>query len=362
VQASARTAKTPSSPAVPELKVAIDVQQTVGTPTGIGAYCRGLLDALPHAGVRAVALRAEGYDPWRFDRRVVWDQVLLPAAAAMSGARLLHCTSGSVPLVAPLPVVATIHDVAWMRGVQGHAPAYARWYFGDFTARRWRRVRRLIADSAFTRDELLACADLDPTRVAVVHPGVDAAFARVVRAPAEQATLLCVGTVEPRKNAAIVIEALAALPGVHLVCAGPPTPYQAACAASARRLGVADRVSFAGYVSRERLLELYATSTLAVVPSRYEGFGYAAAQALCAGLPLLCARSSSLIEIVGVDAPLVDPDDARAWADAIAAMLGARADAERRAAARRAGASARFSWVQAARATADVYRSALETG
>ena len=63
------------------MKVALDAQQTVGTATGIGEYVRGLLAALPGTGVDAIALRAPGFDPWRFDRRAVWDQVLLPLAA-----------------------------------------------------------------------------------------------------------------------------------------------------------------------------------------------------------------------------------------------------------------------------------------
>lgn len=307
-------------------------------------------------------MRALGYDPWRFDRRVVWDQVLLPLRAARSGAALLHCTSGSVPLIAPLPFVVTIHDVAWLSDAQAHAPPYARWYFGAFSAQRWSAARQIIVDSAFTRDELFAKVPLDPQRVTVVHPGVDDDFAAIVRRPSAQPVVLCVGTVERRKNAAIAIEALASLPDVRLVCAGPATPYQAECLRLAQRLGVAERVQFAGYLRRERLLELYATATLAVAPSRYEGFGYAAAQALCSGVPLVAARSSSLVEVVDAKAPLLDPDDPGAWRDAIAAVLDAREAAEQRAAALRPLAAARFSWKTAADATAAVYRSAISPG
>jgi glycosyltransferase involved in cell wall biosynthesis len=299
------------------------------------------------------------YDPWRFDRRVVWDQVLLPLAAARSDARLLHCTSGSVPLLSPLPVVVTVHDVAWLRGVQAHTPSYARWYFGPFSAQRWRKARAVIVDSHFTRDELLAFVPLDPARIVVVHPGVDGVFAQVVRRPAGTQTILCVGTVERRKNAATVIEALARIPHARLICAGPPTPYQAECEALAQRLGVAHRVEFAGYVEPERLLELYATSSLAVAPSRYEGFGYAAAQALCAGIPLVAAHSSSLIEVVQNDAPLLAPDDLSAWSDAIRAILDAQDHANQRAAEVRPGALARFAWNRAAAETTAVYRQAL---
>ena len=309
---------------------------------------------MPQAGIEAVALRQPGYDPWRFDRRVVWDQVLLPLYAARTGAALLHCTSGSVPLFASLPEVVTIHDIAWLADAQAHAPAYARWYFGAFSAGRWRSVRRIIVDSHFTRDELLAKVALDPNHVTVVHPGVEAAFAGIVRRPADPPILLCVGTVERRKNAGIVIEALASLPGMRLVCVGPSTPYQSDCAQLAERLGVAQRVEFAGYVSRERLLELYATAAVAVAPSRYEGFGYAAAQALCAGVPLVAARSSSLVEVVQDDAPLLDADDAAAWSAAIAARVGTQNSAQQR-----ESAVARFSWKTAAAATAAVYRSVL---
>ena len=341
------------------MKVAIDAQQTIGTATGIGEYVRGLLTALPGAGVEALALRAPGFDPWRFDRRVVWDQALLPFAALRSGAQLLHCTSGSVPVLSPLPVVVTVHDVAWLR-TQEHARSYARWYFGRFSARRWRTACAVIVDSAFSRDELLACTEVDPQRVAVVHPGVDAAFGRIVRTADSGPVLLAVGTVERRKNIAVVIEALPSVPA-RLVCVGPPTPYQAECAALARRLGVSDRVEFRGYVGRDALLELYARSALAVVPSRYEGFGYAAAQALCAGLPLLAARSSSLVEVVNGAAPLLDPDDARAWAEGLLAFFADRAAAEERARAARARSIARFGWENSAGATAAVYRSALES-
>ena len=282
---------------------------------------------------------------------------MLPLAAARSGARLLHCTSGSVPLFPSLPVVVTVHDVAWLRGTQTHAPPYARAYFGAFSASRWRRARRIIVDSSFTREELLASVDVDPEKVVVVYPGVDDAFASVRRTPATEPTLLCVGTVERRKNAAIIIEALASLPGAKMVCAGPPTPYQAECAQLAQRLGVADRVAFLGYVSQERLFELYARASLAVVPSRYEGFGYAAAQALCAGVPLVAARSSSLPEVAAEES-LLSPDDPSQWSSAIANLLASRERSETVAARKRQDALARFSWRTAAAATAEVYRAA----
>jgi glycosyltransferase involved in cell wall biosynthesis len=289
---------------------------------------------------------------------VLWDQVLLPLRAVRAKADLLHCTSGTMPLAASLPIVVTVHDVAWLR-VQQHARPYARWYFGSFSLARYRRAREIIVDSEFSRRELLALLNVPPGRVAVVYPGVAAAFGEIVRRPAPPPTILAVGTVERRKNLAVVIRALAQLPDVRLISFGPPTPYQGECETLARDLGVAGRVTFAGYRPREELLAQYASATLAVVPSRYEGFGYGVAQALCAGIPVVAADASSLPEVAGPGVPLAAPDDVAGWTRALGAELADPAASEARAAARRPAALARFSWANAARETLAVYARAL---
>jgi len=340
------------------MRVAIDAQLTTHRPTGIGEYTTGLIAALEHLGVDCEPLREPRFDADRFDRRVFWDQVLLPMQARSSRADLLHCTSGTMPLVATLPVVATVHDVAWLR-VQRHTRAYARYYFGSFSIARYRHARRIVVDSHFSRAELLELAPVDAATVDVVYPGVAADIATIVRAPTEAATLLAVGTIERRKHLEVVIRALPALPDVRLVCVGPATPYLTECSALADSLGVGDRFDVRGYVDRAVLLDLYARATVAVVPSRYEGFGYGAAQALCAGIPLVAANASSLPEVARNDAVLVDPMDDVAWAAAITALLDDRAGSERRAANARPGAIARFSWTTAASAMRRTYEVAL---
>jgi glycosyltransferase involved in cell wall biosynthesis len=341
------------------MRVGLDAQLALGTATGIGEYVAGLVPALREAGVDAVELADPRWDPWRFDRRVVWDQVLLPRAARRARVEVLHCAAGTMPLLRTLPVVVTVHDLAWLR-VQQHARVYARAYFGDFQTARYRGARRVVTDSHFTRDELLGYTRVDPARVDVVELGVTADVAAVVRAPQDPPLVLAVGTVERRKNLAILVRALAALPAARLVSAGPFTPYRDECLALAHELGVADRFELRGYVTRGELLELYARAAVAAVPSRYEGFGYGAAHALCAGIPVVAADSSSLPEVVGEAGPLVGPDDLAGWVDALRAILEHRAAAEARAAAARRAAIARFSWAAAARAMSAVYRRALE--
>jgi len=344
------------------VRVALDAQLAVGTATGIGEYARGLVDALRAAGdVDVVPLDHRSFDPWRFDRRVIWDQVMLPRAARAARVDLLHCASGTMPLWHPAPIVVTVHDVAWLR-VQAHTRLYARAYFGKFALSQYRRARRVMVDSAFSGEELAALAGIERERIDVVYPGVAADVIGISRKPDAHPFILVAATVEARKNLAVVIRALRELPGVGLISTGPSTPYRAECEALADRLGVRDRIEFRGYVPRDELLDLYARAAVVAVPSIYEGFGYGAAWAMCCGAPLVAANSSALPEVVGSAAPLVPPGDDAAWVVAIAGLLQERANAEARATAARGPAIARFSWPAAGAAAIESYRRAMQEG
>ncbi|MEO6912516.1 MAG: glycosyltransferase family 1 protein [Candidatus Baltobacteraceae bacterium] len=337
------------------MKVALDAQLAVGTATGIGEYVRGLAASLRLIGVDVEELAEPRLDPWRFDRRLLWDQVLLPRRAARSRADILHCASGTMPLHAPVPVVVTVHDVAWLRA-QAHARGYARYYFGRFALQRYRGATQIVVDSHFSRNELLEVCDLPEDRISVVYPGVAADVCALVRRPAIEPTILVVGTVERRKNVKIIIRALAALPGVRVISIGPSTPYQRECSALARELGVTDRIDFRGYVSRSKLLEAYAGCSVVAVPSRYEGFGYAVAQSLCAGAPVVVSDQSSLPEVARGDAPVVGVDDLHGWIGAVGAILESRPQPDP---AIRARSIERFAWHTSALAMAEIYRKVL---
>jgi len=338
------------------VKIGIDAQLMVGTATGIGEYVRGLLGALRNEGVNVVELSEPRLDPWRFDRRVMWDQVLLPQRARAEDVDVLHCASGTIPLTAAMPVVATVHDVAWLR-VQTHTRPYARYYFGKFSVDRYRRAQGIAVDSEFSRRELLEVVpEIDPDRVRVVYPGVAEDYCALERQPGDGRTVLVVGTVERRKNLQFLIEALPALPDARIVSVGPPTPYQEECAARAAELGVQSRVEFRGYVAREELLELYATCAVVAMPSRYEGFGYGAAQALCAGTPVLVSDQASLPEIVDGDAAILPVDNVAPWIAALRSALAGNADERAREA--RPRAIARFAWPKSARDMLAVYKLA----
>jgi len=336
------------------MRIALDAQLAVGTATGIGVYQRDLAAALGALPIDVRPLQARWLDPWRFDRRVLWDQVLLPVQAARCGATLLHASAGTLPALRTMPALVTVHDLAWLR-VQGHTAPYARAYFGAAMRRLYAGAAAIVLDSAFSRDEYVELIGPRP-ELHVIHPGVDARFGRIVRRPRERALALVVGTVERRKNLIRAVETIAALPRVELVVVGPPTEYLDEVRRRIDQLGVASRVALRGYVTRDELDELYATATVALVPSRYEGFGYAVAEALCAGLPVIAARSSSLVEVAAGDAVLVDPDDAAGWVEALRPHVADPLAGTRRAAAARGTASERFGWARAAAAFVALYR------
>ena len=344
------------------------MQLARGTATGIGEYALGLYaalaqraaDAVDPQGLDVVRLFSSRLDPWRFDRRVIWDQIGLPLAARRERVDLLHCLSGTLPRFSSAPLVATVHDVAWLR-VQSHARVYARSYFGAFSLARYRAARAIFVDSQFSHDELLSVApDLASARVEVAYPGVSLEFSEIDRVRDDAAPfILAVGTVEARKNLEVVVRALAAIPDVRLISVGPPTPYLETLRAIAQGCGVSGRVEFRGYVPRDEVLSLYARALVAVAPSHYEGFGYAAAQALCAGVPLVAAASSSLPEVVGADAPLVRADDVDAWIDTLRSVVEHRDVAETHASGARAAAAERFAWRTTAAHVATTYAEVM---
>jgi glycosyltransferase involved in cell wall biosynthesis len=340
--------------------VALDMQLGVGHATGIGEYVRGLAPALRACGIGVIELYEEKLDPWRFDRRVAWDQVILPQRARASNADILHCASGTMPLRVSMPTVVTVHDVAWLK-VQRHTRPYARYYFGTFSLQRYSHASAIVVDSKFSRNELLEATQLPPDNVFVVYPGVASEFCTLARRYDGAHTILVPGTVERRKNLEVLIRALPMLPGdVRMICVGPSTPYRDECERLAEQLGVATCVEFLGYVPREQLLDLYASAALVAVPSRYEGFGYAAAQALCAATPLVVSDASSLPEVVQRGAAIAPVDSEEDWRREILGIFSNPGAAQARADKQRAAATARFAWPASARSMRQVYETALK--
>jgi glycogen(starch) synthase len=234
-----------------------------------------------------------------------------------------------------VPLVATIHATEAGRH-QGHLPHPHNRMIDD--VERWltAAASRVIVCSAYMRGAVCRQFDLPTEGVDVVHNGVDAlrwharpravAAARARFADGDSPLVSFAGRLVYEKGVQHAVAAVRRLrlrhPGLRLVVAGDG-PYRPELERLARELGVADAVSFAGFLGGHELPALMAASDCYVVPSVYEPFGMVALEAAAAGTPVAVARTGGLAEIVepGVTGVLFPPADPDGLADAVSSLL-----------------------------------------
>jgi glycosyltransferase involved in cell wall biosynthesis len=306
-------------------------------------------------------------------RRILWEQTALPLLARRAQLDLLHGAVNVNPTLAPCPSIVTVHDLSFMRYPQAFPPMQ-RAYLQSQVRRSVRAARRVIAISQATKEDVVGLFGIPPGRVDVVHNGVDASFCP---APPEQVEafrrqqglperyILHLGTLEPRKNLVRLVQAFAQVrshdagqPPIKLVLAGGKGWDYEAIFAEVSRLGLAQEVLFPGYVADEELAWWYRAATLFVYPSLLEGFGLPVLEAMACGAPTVTSNLSSLPEVAGDAALLVEPTSVDALATALLCLLRdtALTDELRARGLRQA---ARFPWSRTAQETAAVYRRAL---
>jgi len=250
----------------------------------------------------------------------------------------------------------TVHDLSFLRYPEAFVPSLRR-YLEHVVPRSIARADLVLADSAHTRSDIVSLLGVSPDKVQVLYSGVHLHFqlqpepgeAERIRARydlGKRPYILSVGTLQPRKNYVRLIRAYARLtPDAQLVIAGGRGWLYQNILAEAERHG--DRVRILGFVDDADLPALYRNAALFAFPSLYEGFGLPVLEALACGVPVVCSNGSSLPEIAGDAALLVDPFDTDGLAEAMAHMLE-DADLRREMIARGLARAARFTWEQAA--------------
>lgn len=331
------------------LRLAIDGRELrAGVRTGIRRYTLEVLRAAVARGLDCVLYGDRGTElgaapdgvatvvvdavptPW-------WDQVALPSALRRDRIGVFLSPYYKRPLVTPCPAVVTIHDLFFI----GYPGRRRPLYDGVMTAaaRLYARgAAAIIADSAHSRDAIVARLGIAPGRIAVIPVGLGREF-RPASPSAAQRTryglgaryALYVGNFLPHKNLPRLLRAWAALPepvrGSHrLVLAGGATEGRAALQAQIATLGLTDRVVLAGAVDDADLPALYGGAALVVLPSLEEGFGLPALEGMACGAPVVASRRGALPEVVGDAGVLVDPEDEPALTAALARVLGSEPD------------------------------------
>lgn len=298
----------------------------------------------------------------------IWEQCLLPLRAR-PGLLWSPCNTGPV---AVRRQVVTIHDLFPLDHPEWFAPNFVRCYRAVMP-RLIRRARRLIAVSEYTKQRIVAAVPQAQAKTIVIHSGIGSQFQPGNSLAAEQAAhetglpsrqyVLSVSSLEPRKNVARILlawqRALPGLPpGLWLVLAGKRG--NASVFGSGEAGPVPERVAFTGYVPDRLLPGLYAGAQAFLFPTLAEGFGFPPLEAMACGVPVLTSNTSSLAEVCGGAACLVNPLDVDEIARAIRPLVE-DPSVRRRLRERGLARARRFSWDNAARATSDLIEQEMHS-
>ena len=358
------------------LRIAFDGRTLTSPAGGVRRYVTELFAAMhaaaPEVEVTAVGALAPATAP-RGIRHVAggmslptnlgWSATGLPLGLRRARCDVFHAPAYTAPLWGGRPLVVTVHDVSYARHPEWYPyridPVRQAFYRASA-----RRADRVLTDSSFSRDEIVAAFDIDPARIDVVPLGVSPRFSPhpgVSREP----FVLHVGDLHPRRNLSMLLDAVMHLrrsepdyAALRLVLIGADRGLLSSLTAQAAGSGALLHVGTPG---DDELLGWYRRAAVFAYPSRYEGFGLPPLEAMACATPVLASTAGSVPEVTGSAAPLLDVDDAVGWREAIGRVLGEPAHAAELGA-RGLARAVQFTWERTALATVAAYRRALEQG
>lgn len=295
------------------------------------------------------------------------EQWRLPSIVRGLRLDLFHSPYYLKPYLLPCPSVVTIYDLI-PRLYPEYVSSGARVIFEMAIRLAIVTSRLVISVSQSAKEDLVRLLGVPPSKVWVTPLGIDRRFCPVNEKAISNLCqkydlpvgyILYLGTNKPHKNLARLVEAFAEVKTERkLVLAGKEDPRYSEAHEVTKQLGLQDRVVFLGQVSEDDLPALYSGAALFVFPSLYEGFGLPLLEAMACGVPAISSSTSSLPEIAGQAAVMVDPLDLSQLARALERVLG---DSNLRASMREEGLkqAAQFSWERTAKETLAVYRQVL---
>ena len=320
------------------MRLVIDGRPLVGNRTGIGVHTAEIARRLPFDPPPLIASHTtienrEGLErcAFRVDETalgVVWQQLKLPRIEA----DVLWGPHGTLPLASKAPSVVTLHDFTSITMPHRHR-AKTILSFNLFIARSLELATRVACVSRTVADEAIRGFGVPPSKIEIVPNGVDPFFSPGDAGEGDY--ILFTGTLEPRKGLYDLIDAWSSLP--------EPKPRLVLCGGSGWHVHIPDdpKIEQTGYVSRERLRELYRNARLFVYPSHYEGFGIPPLEAMACGAPVIATRTGAIPEFGEGAAELIVPGDVAALRRTMHELLR---DRDRREQLRLAGAERARSW------------------
>lgn len=352
------------------MRVAIDTSATRGRKTGIGIYTQGLVSALRTFApeLQIVELDDGSGVEQRTPARILREQINIPRMVRAAQADVLHLTGFAGPARHSTTVILTVHDLIGVLFAHNFPPM-ARFYWSRYLPFTMRSADKIIADSENTRRDILRTVKIPSERIRVIYLAADESFQpisvqqslKAVRQAFQlsQSFFLFVGTLEPRKGIETLISAYAQASGEvaeDLVIVGKRGWSWEKFFQQVTKLGLSRRVRFLDYVPDDAMPALYNLARAFVFPSRYEGFGLPALQALACGTPVLSSNAASLPEVIGSAGIMVPPDDIEGFTRELI-RLSHDSDLCADLRARGLDRAKSFSWKRIARETVQVYQS-----
>lgn len=306
-------------------RAAFAIPGDLSTPTGGYIYERRLLEGLWAQGrdVTHIRLGTSFPDPTETDMADAIAQLaaLEPDRAVILDGFISATLDTQALAALPLPTVAVVHHPL---ALESGLDAERRDRLYRVERDNLVHIDHVVVPSPNTARTLTASYGVAADRITIARPGTDRPTRP--RAPATPPLILSVGIQHPRKGHDTLLRALARLTHLDWTAVIAGKAYDPAHAALLDRLldetGLRDRVRIAGYVADAELAELYATATVFALATRYEGYGLVFDEALAHGLPIVSCATGAVPETVPAEAgQLVPPDDAAAFATALAALL-----------------------------------------
>jgi glycosyltransferase involved in cell wall biosynthesis len=267
----------------------------------------------------------------------LWTHVRLSWEMFSHPPDVLFVPAHVLPVLHPRVSLVTVHDLGYLEYPRAH-PWRQRLYLDLSTRWNARAATHILADSKATKTDLVTRLSTPPARITVAYPGRDESLTRerdLDRIEAVKAHhgitgdyLLYLGTLQPRKNLARIIAAFATVGlgaqgrDITLVLAGKRGWFYDDLFTLVRRSGLEKRVLFPGYVAGRDKAALLSGAVAFVFPSLYEGFGLPVLEAQACGCPVITSTATSLPEVAGDAALLVDPLDTAAIADSMERVVG----------------------------------------
>lgn len=375
------------------LTIGVDMTSAIMQGGGIGRYTRELIHALleldgdnqyrffsakppanpPVANPIPVAANVS-YHPSRLNERWLyrlWYRLRLPLPVQLNTGKLdlFHSPDFVLPPVSGnIPTLLTVHDISFAHYPETF-PAPLVSYLNNVVPWSIERATHVLADSISTKRDLVELWRVPEEKVTVLYAGVNGRFhpntprgqitavQRIYNLDPATPYILCVGTVQPRKNYPMLVRAFAPLAKEiphNLVIAGGKGWLNEELMAEIERLGLINRVQFTGFVDDADLPALYSGADVLAFPSLYEGFGLPLLEAMACGTAVISSNASCLPEVAGNAAPLLPPNDQAAWTETMRHLL-TDAEARERLVQNGYAQLPKFSWKTAAEQLRTIY-------